>query len=160
MRGGERLSYHAPTPAAMRPALMQHSARTAPPSMIFGQQQQRGSAAAAALAALLLFAPVHDMTPLLPSTPAAQARELASGSGSKVNKDPLSLLRLGLPNQPKAMRDVQLKLEETDDQLGRLLPQQAKAAIDAAKGTLKGKSKEIAKAVPGAKALARGLVWG
>ena len=79
--------------------------------------------------------------PLLPHAPSAQARELASGSGSKVNKDPLSLLRLGLPNQPKAIRELQLKLEETDDQLSRLLPTNARAALSTAEGTLKGKSK-------------------
>merc|ERR1719238_1705846 len=112
---------------------------------------QRG--ASAAVAALLLFSPIRDVSPLLPSPimPAA-AKELASGSGSKVNKDPLSLLRLGLPNQPKAMREVQTKLEETEDQLGRLLPTNAKSALDTAKGTLKGKSKEILAAVPSAKA--------
>ena len=110
---------------------------------------QRG--ASAAVAALLLFSPIRDVSPLLPSPimPAA-AKELASGSGSKVNKDPLSLLRLGLPNQPKALRDVQTKLEETDDQLSRILISNAKSAYDTAKGTLKGKSKEILAAVPAA----------
>ena len=110
---------------------------------------QRG--ASAAVAALLLFSPIRDVSPLLPSPimPAA-AKELASGSGSKVNKDPLSLLRLGLPNQPKALRDVQTKLEETDDQLSRILINNAKSAYDTAKGTLKGKSKEILAAVPAA----------
>jgi len=110
-------------------------------------RQPRGSAAAAALAALLLFSPVQDMGPLL-STPAVQARELASGSGSKVNKDPESLLRLGLPNQPKSMIQLQVKLEETQDQLSRALVTTAKAALSTAQGTLKGKSSEILKAVP------------
>ena len=53
------------------------------------------AALSAALAATLLLSPMQ-----LPFAPAAlhtvaQARELASGSGSKVNKDPNSLLRLG-----------------------------------------------------------------
>jgi len=113
-------------------------------------RQQRGSAAAAALAALLLFSPTQDLTPLLPSPPAAHAVELASGSGSKVNKNPESLLRLGLPNQPKAIVDVQVKLEETGDQLDRLLPTNARSALQTAQGTLKGKSKDILKAVPAA----------
>ena len=100
--------------------------------------------AAAALAAFLISFPLQDLSPLLPAAvPPVYARELASGSGSKVNKDPNSLLRLGLPNQPKALRDVQLKLEECDDQLSRLLPTTAKSAFDTAKGTLNGKSKDI-----------------
>jgi len=90
------------------------------------------------------------LTPLLPSPPAAHAVELASGSGSKVNKNPESLLRLGLPNQPKAIVDVQVKLEETGDQLDRLLPTNARSALQTAQGTLKGKSKDILKAVPAA----------
>ena len=35
-------------------------------------------------------------------------RDLASGSGAKVNKDPLSLLRLGLPAIPKDLREAQV----------------------------------------------------
>ena len=109
--------------------------------------------AAAALAAFLFLQPLNNIAPMLPAPMLpAQARELASGSGSKVNKDPLSLLRLGLPNQPKAMRDVQTKLEECDDQLSRFLPVTAKAALDSAKGALNGKSKEILAAVPSAQA--------
>jgi len=46
------------------------------------------------------------------------------------------------------MRDLQAKLEETDDQLSRLLLTNARSALDTAKGTLKGKSKDILKAVP------------
>jgi hypothetical protein len=127
--------------AAVRPALAAAPrAVHAHMRLDFGRQPPAlGSAAAAALAALLFFAP---------PSPEASARELASGSGSKVNKDPLSLLRLGLPNQPKAMRDLQAKLEETDDQLSRLLLTNARSALDTAKGTLKGKSKDILKAVP------------
>jgi len=114
------------------------------------------SASAAALAALMLFSPLQD-TPLLPAQfhGAVQARELASGSGSKVNKDPLSLLRLGLPNQPKELRELQLKLEECADQLSRLLIPTANSALGTAKGVLKGKSAAILKAVPASSA-ARG----
>ena len=36
-------------------------------------------------------------------------RDLASGSGAKVNKDPLSLLRLGLPAIPKDLREAQVR---------------------------------------------------
>ena len=109
-----------------------------------------GRASAAALAALLLaFTPLHD-SPLLPAQwrGVAEARELASGSGSRVNKDPYSLLRLALPNQPKEMREVQLKLEEAQDSLTRLLPTNANQAVGTAKSILSGKKGAILKAVP------------
>ena len=38
-----------------------------------------------------------------------------------MNKDPLSLLRLGLPGQPKEVRDLQAALESCQDNLSRLL---------------------------------------
>lgn len=115
------------------------------------RQGSSNSAAAAALAALLMFQPLQ--IPLLPMAPLpAQARELASGSGSRVNKDPESLLRLGLPNQPKALVEAQIKLEEANDQFVRLLPTTGKAALDTAKGTLNGKSKDILAKVPKEKA--------
>ena len=110
-------------------------------------RQGTNPAAAAALAALLLFQPLQ--IPLLPNAPMpAMARELASGSGSRVNKDPESLLRLGLPIQPKALVAAQTKLEEAQDQFLRMLPTTGKAALDNALGSLNGKSKEILAAVP------------
>jgi hypothetical protein len=39
------------------------------------------------------------------ATPPAVAKEMASGSGSRVNKDPESLLRLGLPIKNKEVRN-------------------------------------------------------
>lgn len=78
----------------------------------------------------------------------AQARELASGSGSRVNKDPQSLLRLGLPGQPKGIRDVQLKIEEAADGLQRFLLTNAGQALSTAKGSLKSQKSAILKAVP------------
>ena len=94
-----------------------------------------GSAAAAALTALLLFSPIPPDVPLL-HTPPAIAKELASGSGSRVNKDPRSLLRLGLPSQPKELRDVQAKLEEGEDNLNRLLINNAGSAVKEAKARI------------------------
>jgi len=38
----------------------------------------------------------------------AMAKEMASGSGSRVNKDPESLLRLGLPINNKEVRSLVL----------------------------------------------------
>ena len=104
---------------------------------------------ASAMAAMLLFSPLQDVT-LLPGPlrGVAQAKELASGSGSRVNKDPESLLRLGLPSQPADLRAIQLKLEEGNDSLQRFLTVNAASAVNTAKGTLKGKSGAILKAVP------------
>ena len=124
------------------------------PSVV-AQVQQR--AAAAALASFLLLAPLSPdainggASPLLPplGVQPVSAKELASGSGSKVNKDPLSLLRLGLPNQPKEVRAVQAKLEETEDSLSRLLVNNAKSASKDATTALKGGKAKIAKVTPG-----------
>ena len=83
--------------------------------------RQHTGGVAAALAALLLLSPLQMIAPPALHTQAVQAKELASGSGSKVNKDPLSLLRLGLPGQPKEVRDLQAALESCQDNLSRLL---------------------------------------
>jgi len=69
-----------------------------------------------------------------------------------VNKDPLSLLRLGLPKQPKDIRDLQAALEECQDNLARLNSQVAASALSKAKGAAKGGASKILKAVPAAKA--------
>jgi len=80
----------------------------------------------------------------------ANAKELASGSGSKVNKDPNSLLRLGLPGQPKEVRELQADLEEVADSLSRLLTINANSAVGKVKGVLKSKTAAIVKATPAA----------
>merc|ERR1719217_728879 len=122
-----------------------------PPSFRGGVEPQLPSGGvAAALATLLLFSPLQMAAPPLLQTHAAQARELASGSGSRVNKDPLSLLRLGLPGQPKEVRELQKDLEEAQDNLGRLLYSNAKQALEKARGSLNGKSEKILAAVPAA----------
>jgi len=104
---------------------------------------------AAALAALLVFSPIQQtFSPL--RVPAAHAKELASGSGSKVNKDPRSLLRLGLPGQPKEVRELQANMEEAQDQISRLLFGKSGDALDKARGVIKGKSDKMLAAVPAA----------
>ena len=102
-----------------------------------------------------MFSPLQDVQLLpAPFRAVAEAKELASGSGSRVNKDANSLLRLGLPNQPKSLREAQVKLEEGADSLTRLLLTNAAQAVNTAKGSLKD-SKGILKAVP-ASSSARG----
>ena len=118
--------------------------------------QQR--AAAFALSSMLAFSPLQPealsgvapspLAQLLPTMQPAYAKELASGSGSKVNKNPESLLRLGLPNQPKEIRNVQLKLEETEDSLSRLLVNNAKSSTKDAAAALTGGKAKIVKAAP------------
>jgi hypothetical protein len=60
---------------------------------------------AAVFAASLWAAPASDLPFLGPqSTSTVIAKEMASGSGARVNKDPESLLRLGLPINNKEVR--------------------------------------------------------
>jgi hypothetical protein len=112
------------------------------------------SLTAASLAALLLASPLvpSAVGPLSVGGGSAHARELASGSGSRVNKDPLSLLRLGLPKQPKEIRDVQAALEECGDNLARLNGQVASSALSKARSAAKSGQSAILKAVPSSKA--------
>ena len=121
---------------------------TPPPSTFAGAAAR--SLSAAALAALLS---VSSITPLPPAFgPAAvQAKELASGSGSRVNKDPISLLRLALPRVSKEARELQAGLEECQDNLARLNGQVASSALQKAK-VAAGKSGAMLKSVPPAKA--------
>ena len=106
----------------------------------------RLAAAALVVASPLLLPP--DLSPMLGSSQAVHARELASGSGSRVNKDPESLLRLGLPKQSKEVRELQAALEECQDSVTRLLYSNANSALGKAKGVLKSKSAAIVKTVP------------
>lgn len=119
------------------------------------------TAVTATISALLLFSAPDQpaCVPTLLGSSAAQAKELASGSGSKVNKDPLSLLRLGLPNQGKDMRELQAALEESQDNLQRLLFSNAKSAIDKAQKVAKGKASALASGVaPGQATAAEGYL--
>lgn len=72
-----------------------------PLEMITESTKQASKAVAAALLAGALWAApaavTNVVTPHSPITAVASAKEMASGSGSRVNKDPDSLLRYGLP---------------------------------------------------------------
>ena len=123
--------------------------RCAAPSMLEGASPLR-SAATAALASLLLLSPLQmsPTSPFMPTIAAAEAKELPSGSGSRVNKDPLSLLRLGLPAQSKEMRELQKGLEECQDNSARLLNSNAVGALAKAQGVASGKAAALVKGVP------------
>ena len=132
--------FGAPTPSPMR---------CAAPSMLEGASPLR-SAATAALASLLLLSPLQmsPTSPFMPTIAAAEAKELPSGSGSRVNKDPLSLLRLGLPAQSKEMRELQKGLEECQDNSARLLNSNAVGALAKAQAVASGKAAALVKGVP------------
>ena len=132
-------------PGLARPSPM----RCAAPSMLEGASPLR-SAATAALASLLLLSPLQmsPTSPFMPTIAAAEAKELPSGSGSRVNKDPLSLLRLGLPAQSKEMRELQKGLEECQDNSARLLNSNAVGALAKAQGVASGKAAALVKGVP------------
>ncbi len=123
--------------------------RCAAPSMLEGASPLR-SAATAALASLLLLSPLQmsPTSPFMPTIAAAEAKELPSGSGSRVNKDPLSLLRLGLPAQSKEMRELQKGLEECQDNSARLLNSNAVGALAKAQSVASGKAAALVKGVP------------
>ena len=123
--------------------------RCAAPSMLEGASPLR-SAATAALASLLLLSPLQmsPTSPFMPTIAAAEAKELPSGSGSRVNKDPLSLLRLGLPAQSKEMRELQKGLEECQDNSARLLNSNAVGALAKAQAVASGKAAALVKGVP------------
>ena len=111
------------------------------------------AAAAAALAALLVCAPLQmpdGFANSLGAPMAASAKELASGSGSRVNKDPLSLLRLGLPGQGKEVRELQSALEDSRENLARLLVSQANSDLSKAKSIVASKGDKIVKSAPSA----------
>lgn len=68
-------------------------------------QKAQQTAVTAAVAASLWTAPAFmDSTGFTQTTSSATAKEMASGSGSRVNKDAESLLRYGLPINNKEVR--------------------------------------------------------
>lgn len=133
-----------------RQATVANAMRLTPPPSTFAGAAAR-SLSAAALAALLSVSSITPSVPPAFGPAAAQAKELASGSGSRVNKDPISLLRLALPRVSKEARELQAGLEECQDNLARLNGQVASSALQKAK-VAAGKSGAMLKSVPPAKA--------
>jgi len=87
-------------------------------------------------AATLWSAPVANM-PVLQPTPetsfVANAKEMASGTGSRVNKDAESLLRYGLPIKNNEVRKLQVTLETVKYDIAS---KRKNAALDGAKKSL------------------------
>jgi len=80
----------------------------------------KGAISGMALAAALWVAPATMAGPVSSHFPdnnviassVASAKEMASGSGTRVNKDPESLLRYGLPIKNKEVRQLQKSIED------------------------------------------------
>jgi len=79
------------------------------------------------------------------STLVADAKEMASGSGSRVNKDPESLLRYGLPiPKDKEIRKLQATIEEIRQNVGSKRKAAAIDNVKNVKSILKAKSSTFA----------------
>lgn len=69
-------------------------------------------------------------------SPPALAASMKSFSGSKVNKDPDSLLRYSLPIDNKQVRELQAAMENAKEDLGKSLWGQAGRQLSSARGSL------------------------
>lgn len=69
----------------------------------------------------------------------ANAKEMASGSGTRVNKDPESLLRYGLPLKSKEVRKVQVDIETIKYDLGSRRKAAAADGVKTVRRLLSGK---------------------
>lgn len=73
----------------------------------------------------------------------SDAKEMASASGSRVNKDADSLLRYGLPINNKEVRELQAKIEGIVYDIGSKRKTAALDGVKAVKSILKGKTSKI-----------------
>eukprot|EP00522_Entomoneis_paludosa_P017186 CAMPEP_0172444822 /NCGR_PEP_ID=MMETSP1065-20121228/4823_1 /TAXON_ID=265537 /ORGANISM="Amphiprora paludosa, Strain CCMP125" /LENGTH=466 /DNA_ID=CAMNT_0013195523 /DNA_START=107 /DNA_END=1507 /DNA_ORIENTATION=+ len=129
-------------------AAPQSDSESSPNWMAVGQK----TLASAFLAASLWSSPFvpnnhHDL--LLVSNQAGQinsmvanAKEMASGTGSRVNKDAESLLRYGLPIKNKEVRKLQLSLETVKYDIAS---KRKSAALDGTKKSLEMMKKDVGK---------------
>lgn len=72
-----------------------------------------------------------------------QAKEMASGSGSRVNKDAESLLRYGLPIKNKEVRQLQVSLEVIKQDISSKRKTAALEGVKASKNIIKSKAAKI-----------------
>ena len=78
----------------------------------------------------------------LPSS-TASAKEMASGSGTRVNKDAESLLRYGLPIKNKEVRTLQKSIEDTKNDIASKRKSAALDDVKKAKGVINSKEKQM-----------------
>ena len=110
----------------------------------------RSAAATVALAAAIWSGPNAVIGPAvssfanlpegITSALVANAKEMASGSGSRVNKDPESLLRYGLPIDNKEVRQLQPVIEEIRQDIGTKRKSAALDGVKKARTVMKGKA--------------------
>lgn len=114
----------------------------------------RSAAATAALAAAIWSGPSAVVGPasnsdFLPegitSSVVANAKEMASASGARVNKDPESLLRYGLPINNKEVRQLQPLIEDIRQDIGSKRKAAALDGVKKSKGFLKSKAGAMTK---------------
>lgn len=86
------------------------------------------------------------MPAFVTNTVSVSAKEMASGSGSRVNKDAESLLRLGLPIKNKEVRKLQTALEDVKLNIGTKRKSAALDEVKKAKTIMAGKDAEKMKA--------------
>lgn len=110
--------------------------------MAFLQDQASKVMAVAVLTASLWSAPAISFLDHLP-TNTAVAKEMASGSGSRVNKDPESLLRLGLPIDNKEVRQLQSTIEDIKTDVSSKRKAAALDGVKKARTQIKTKSSKI-----------------
>lgn len=73
----------------------------------------------------------------------ASAKEMASGSGTRVNKDPESLLRYGLPIKNKEVRDLQKSIEDIKINVSSKRKAAALDDLKKARGTINTKESKM-----------------
>lgn len=119
------------------------------------QKNVKGAAAATILAGAIWASPAailgsnnidNSLFNQIQSSVVADAKEMASGSGSRVNKDPESLLRLGLPiPKDKEVRKFQAVIEEIRQDVQTKRKSSAIDGLKKTKSTIKAKSSEFQK---------------
>jgi len=116
-------------------------------------KEAQGILSAGMMAALLWSSPVamlqtnnqnNIMIENIRTSIVADAKEMASGSGSRVNKDAESLLRYGLPIKNKEVRQLQVTIENIKQDIAS---KRKAAALDGAKQTEKFISSKSSKMV-------------
>lgn len=116
-------------------------------------KEAQGVLSAGMMAALLWSSPVtmlqtnnqnNIMIENIRTSIVADAKEMASGSGSRVNKDAESLLRYGLPIKNKEVRQLQVTIENIKQDIAS---KRKAAALDGAKQTEKFISSKSSKMV-------------
>lgn len=120
------------------------------PFMRHVEEKAQKIVAGTILTGLLWTAPVTlldqaDNLPFLPrrENVVVQAKEMASGTGSRVNKDPESLLRYGLPINNKEVRKLQVAIETIKQDIASKRKTAALDGVKESRSIIKNKSSKL-----------------